>query len=184
MLHFTCDSLNTQERLQISALGAVVHSPSLNRNEHTRRGKSMQMAEKTAWCWRNVLESNKIFWEILLVLPMEFSKISSRFRSQRRPDIALVSAESCWAFFLWYLIELVCFKRQSLRVVSLSRGWMLTRTGFHCNEGAAHLLPHGNLKSKLQDLSCTLKSGYSTSRIHTEMLLLNPKPTTGIMQIS
>lgn len=105
----------------------------------------------------HVLEWNDIVWETLLMLPMEFSKISNSFKSQRRPDIAPVSAESGWAFLLWYLIELFCFKRQSLRAVSLSRGWMLTHTGFHCSEGATHLLPHGNLKWKLQDTSCTLK---------------------------
>lgn len=103
------------------------------------------------------------------MLPMEVSKISSSFRSQRRPNIAPVSAESRWAFLLWWLLELFCFKRQSLWVVSLSRGWMLTRTGFHCGEGATHLLPRGNLKSKLQDTFCTLKSCSSTSWICTEM---------------
>lgn len=106
----------------------------------------------------HLLEWNDSVWEILLFLPMEFSKISRSFRSQRGPDIAPVSDESCWAYLRWYL-ELVCFKRQSLWVVSLSRGWMLPRTGFHCSEGATHLLPHGNLKSRLRDTFCALKSG-------------------------
>lgn len=144
----------------------------------------MQMAEKNSLVLKeHVLEWNDIVWEILLLLPMEFSKISRSFRSQRGPDIAPVSAESCWAYLLWYL-ELFCFKRQSLWVVSLSRGWMLTRTGFHCSEGATHLLPHGNLKSRLRDTFCALKSGCQPLEYAQKMLLLNPKPTTGIMQIS
>lgn len=178
MLRFTRDSLKTQERLQISAVGTVLRSPSVNTsgmNIHTEENPCKRLKNSLV-LEEHVLEWNDMVWEILLMLPMEFSKISSSFRSQRGPDIAPVSAESGWAFLLWYLIELFCFKRQSLWVVSLSRGWMLARTGFHCSEGATHLLLHGNLKSKLQDASCTLKSGCSFSRIHTEMLFYIPNP--------
>lgn len=78
VLHFTHDSLKTQEKLQISGVWA---GPSINtaRNEHTHTGENpCKWLKNSLVLVEHVLESNDIVWEVFLMLPMEFSKISRR----------------------------------------------------------------------------------------------------------